>query len=203
MVWSNPKYIVMAVGALAVTAGICLVVVRLCNARAYHFVEVRSGVLYRDGMRHPLQFLSSCDKGKIRTVVSLIGDDEIVSERFAPAIAECRNRGIKTLRVTIPLGGWPASEDVRKFLELVGDAANQPVLAHCREGVRRTGMMVSAYRMSVMGMSKEQAKAALETFGHSRRSIGDIERFIDAYDPATKTVTYGESVKAASDGPNE
>ena len=192
MALTNPKHLAIAIVALAAGVGICLLAVRMYHARTYHFVEVRKNVLYRDGMRRTEQFMASCDKGHIKTVISLIGDDEIVSPRFAPAMAQCKTKGIQTLRVGIVLGGRPTTADVQKFLKLVETPANQPVLAHCREGVRRTGMMVSAYRMSVMGMTREQAKAALETFGHSRRSIGDIEEFIDAYDPQSRSIHYSQ-----------
>jgi len=119
-----------------------------------------------------------------------VSDQEYASARFAPPIAAARARGIQTLRVPIALGGWPTTQDIQQFLALATDPANQPAIAHCREGVRRTGMLVSAYRISVMGMSKDQAKAAIETFGHSRRSIGNIEKFIDLYDPVTRSISY-------------
>ncbi len=49
-------------------------------------------------------------------------------------------------------------------------------------------MMVAAYQMSVMGYDKQRAKSELQTFGHSRRTVGDIEKFIDLYDPQTREV---------------
>jgi protein tyrosine phosphatase (PTP) superfamily phosphohydrolase (DUF442 family) len=158
--------------------------------RTYHFREIDPGKLYRDGLRSEAEFANACRKGRVRSIISLVSDEEYASARFAPAIDAARARGIQTLRVPIPLGGWPTTEDIHHFLALATDPVNQPAIVHCREGVRRTGMLASAYRISVMGMSKEQAKAAIETFGHSRRSIGDIERFIDLYDPAARSITY-------------
>lgn len=160
------------------------------QSRSYHYVEIRPGVLYRDGCRNPRQFARSCQRGQIKTVVSLIGDQEVDSERFAPALAAARATGATTLHVSVPLGGWPSTENIRQFLDIAANPANHPVLVHCREGVRRTGMMVSAYRITVMGMTKDQAKAALETYGHSRRSIGDVEHFIDLYDTQRKEIIY-------------
>jgi protein tyrosine phosphatase (PTP) superfamily phosphohydrolase (DUF442 family) len=195
---ASPKLLIYIALGAALAIFLIVMAVRLYNARVYHFAEVDKGILYRDGMRHPAQFAASCAKAQIKTVISLIGDDEVDTPRFAPALANCRASGIKTLRVAIPLGGWPTTENIQKFLELVQDPANRPTIAHCREGVRRTGMMVSAYRLSIMGMTKEQAKAALETFGHSRRSIGDVERFIDLYDPVTRSVAYTNAEKTVS-----
>lgn len=180
------KTSVLLLVGLAVVAGVII----FWYTRTYHFREIDPGKLYRDGLRDSREFANACRKGDIRCVISLVSDEEYTSSRFAPAIDAARARGIKTLRVPIALGGWPTTEDIHQFLSLATDPANQPAIVHCREGVRRTGMLVSAYRISVMGMSKDQAKAALETFGHSRRSIGNIEQFIDLYDPASRSVTY-------------
>jgi hypothetical protein len=49
-------------------------------------------------------------------------------------------------------------------------------------------MLVAAYQMKHMGYDKDRAKAELLAFGHSDRTVGDVKRFIDAYDPATGKV---------------
>ncbi len=50
-------------------------------------------------------------------------------------------------------------------------------------------MMVAAYQQSILGWDDAQTKAAMLTFGHSRRTVGDLEKFVDAYDPAEKRLT--------------
>ena len=182
----------LALAGILLVAGLIVAAVGyvLYKSRTYHYCEIDPRKLYRDGCRHSLQFARSCRRGKIKTVVSLIGDNEVISDRFAGALAKARGQGAQTLQVVIPLGGWPSTENIRQFLDIMANSANHPVLVHCREGVRRTGMMVSAYRLSVMGLTRQQAKDALETFGHSRRSIGDVEHFIDLYDPQRKEVIY-------------
>jgi len=57
--------------------------------------------------------------------------------------------------------------------------------------VRRTGMMVAAYQRSVLGWDALRCKAAMMTFGHSSRTVADVERFIDVYDPRTGAVPEG------------
>jgi len=93
------------------------------------------------------------------------------------------------VRIPVPLGGWPTDEQVKEFLKIVQDPARQPVLVHCAQGVRRTGMMVAAYQESVMKFDREQAKSAILDFGHSQRTIGDVQRFIDIYDPVDQRLT--------------
>ena len=57
------------------------------------------------------------------------------------------------------------------------------------QGVRRTGMMAAAFQESVLGYDKARTKDAILAFGHSERSIGDVKRFIDVYDPVKREVT--------------
>ena len=51
-------------------------------------------------------------------------------------------------------------------------------------------MVVAAYQMSILGFTREQAKAAMEQFGHSARTVADVKRFIDLYDPSDRSITY-------------
>ena len=109
--------------------------------------------------------------------------------QFAQEMEYCKEQGVKVVRIPVKLGGWPTSDDVRKFLEVVQEKQNQPVLVHCAQGVRRTGMMVAAFQESVLGWDKSKAKSSLLTFGHSDRTVKDVERFIGVYDAKERTVT--------------
>jgi protein tyrosine phosphatase (PTP) superfamily phosphohydrolase (DUF442 family) len=158
----------------------------------YHLATVQPGVLYRDGASNLSQFKVAVGKVQPRTVVCLVDDDEYVDPdkpQFHQEIVYLRGRGIRVERIRVILGGWPSSEDVQQFLALATDRANQPVLVHCAQGVRRTAMMVAAYQESVLGYDKEKAKASILTFGHSDKTINDIKRFIDGYDPQSRTVS--------------
>ena len=57
------------------------------------------------------------------------------------------------------------------------------------QGVRRTGMLVAAYQESVLHFNRDQAKAALLSFGHSDRTVNDVKRFIDVYDPTNRRMS--------------
>jgi Mn-dependent DtxR family transcriptional regulator len=49
-------------------------------------------------------------------------------------------------------------------------------------------MMVAAFQESVLGYDKQRAKSEILAFGHSENTINDIRRFIDAYDPKSRTI---------------
>jgi protein tyrosine/serine phosphatase len=155
----------------------------------YHLAVVKQGVLYRDGVRTLHQFDLAARKTHVKTIVSLVDDQEIAKHPFTDELAYCKEHGINVIRLPIPLGGWPDGDQIAKFLVIANDPARQPVLVHCAQGVRRTGMMVAAYEMSVLKFDKSQATAAMNSFGHSDRTTGDIKRFIETYDPETMQMT--------------
>jgi protein tyrosine phosphatase (PTP) superfamily phosphohydrolase (DUF442 family) len=162
-----------------------------CHLDTYHLATVQPRVLYRDGNQSPCQFATAVRKVQPKLVVSLIDDAELADPTKPQFQAEqelLRKKGVRLERIPVKLGGWPTKADVEKFLGLTSDPANQPVLVHCAQGVRRTGMMAAAHQMATMGYDKEQAKAGVLTFGHSDRTVSDIRSFIDGYDPATGKV---------------
>jgi protein tyrosine phosphatase (PTP) superfamily phosphohydrolase (DUF442 family) len=153
--------------------------------QTYHLATVQPKVLYRDGFRTLREFQTAVGNVSPGAIVSLLDAKESAGEPFNVEDDYCRRSRIKFFQIAVPLGGWPTQKDVKRFMEIVEKEKNRPVLVHCAQGVRRTGMMVAAYQMSVLKWDKEKTKKEILTFGHSRRSIGDVERFIDGYDPVT------------------
>lgn len=165
-----------------------------CYLSTYHLATVQPGVLYRDGNQSPCQFETAIRKVKPKTVISLVDDNELADENKPQFQAEAQflaRKGVRLERVPVKLGGWPTKPDIDRFLMIVSDAGNQPVLVHCAQGVRRTGMMVAAYQLTRMGYDKQRAKDEVLAFGHSDRTSNDVKKFIDGYDPATGKVPEG------------
>ncbi len=181
-----------AIGAVLLVALVAGgVYVWRCYLDTYHLATVHAGALYRAGLQSPCQFETALRKVKPKTVVSLIDEKEEVDPakpQFQVEKEVLADRGVRLERIPVRLGGWPTKQDVEQFLAVANDPNNQPVIVHCAQGVRRTGMMTAAYQMKVLGYDKERAKAEVLTFGHSDRTARDILRFIDGYDPATGKV---------------
>jgi len=165
----------------------------------YHFAEVRRGVLYRDGNRSMRQFEIALGKGNIRTVVMLNDDGEARKEPFASEIELCRQRGVRLVRIPVGLGRRPNTEDVRRFLDVMADKSSHPVLVHCAQGVRRTGMVVAAYQMSEMGLGAGQAKEAVLLWGRKWDRLADVRGFIDDYDAQARAVGSSHIVTREQD----
>jgi len=182
--WVLASLAILAAGGLGVG-------IYLLFFQTYHYAVVKEGVLYRTGNRSMVQFSTTVRQVKPRTVVILVGDTEIDDEPFKTEVQYLQRKGIKTERIPVPFGkGVPTTDDVRRFLSIVQEPKNQPVLVHCAQGILRTGMMVAAYQESELGMTPEQAKAAVERFERSEggRPVQMINRFIDNYDPARRVV---------------
>jgi protein tyrosine/serine phosphatase len=175
----------MWIAAIVVVAVLVGVYVWMFCFQTYHFAAVEPLVLYRDGFRTVREFQTAVADAKAKSVVSLLDRTEQGNEPFSFEDDFCRRSKIRFIWLPVKLGGWPTQKDVKDFLGAVENKNRQPVLVHCAQGVRRTGMMVAAYQMSVLKWDKDRTKKEILTFGHSRRSIGDVERFIDGYDPVT------------------
>jgi protein tyrosine phosphatase (PTP) superfamily phosphohydrolase (DUF442 family) len=161
------------------------------GGRTYHFASVQDGVLYRSGNRGLNEFANGIRREHVKTVVSVIDDNELndpSKPQFKEEAQFLMQSGVRQERIPVKLGGWPGGDDLKRFLAIVSDPKNRPVLVHCAQGVRRTGMFVAAYQESVLGYDRMQAKDAIETFGHSNRVTDDIRAFIDDYDPVTMSM---------------
>jgi protein tyrosine phosphatase (PTP) superfamily phosphohydrolase (DUF442 family) len=161
--------------------------------QTYHLAIVQEGVLYRDGNRGLREFANTIEKIKPKTVVCLLDDAELADPAkpmFAQEMTYLQQHGVRVERIAVPLGGWPSSEQVKQFLDLVQKPENQPVLVHCAQGMRRTGMMAAAYQQSVLKMDDATARDAVVMFGRkdTSRSVVDIRNFINAYDETTGQV---------------
>jgi protein tyrosine phosphatase (PTP) superfamily phosphohydrolase (DUF442 family) len=159
------------------------------SLQTYHLAPVQIGVLYRDGNRDLRELKHALTFTGAKTVVSLIDDRELNDPNKPQFLQEtnyCTLSGIQYIRIPVQLGGWPSSDDVKTFLSVVTNPANQPVLVHCAQGVRRTGMFVAAYQESVLHQSPDQTKAGILNFGHKPRDTDDVREFIDDYDPVNQ-----------------
>jgi protein tyrosine phosphatase (PTP) superfamily phosphohydrolase (DUF442 family) len=160
--------------------------------QTYHLATVTVGVLYRDGNHSIRELRNAIRDVKPRTVVSL-NDARELEDPAKPQFREeeqyLAGQNIKLVRIPVSLGGWPDGASVQAFLKTVADPGNDPVLVHCSQGVRRTGMFVAAYQLSVQKFDKVQAKAAILSFGHSEKTLDDVRKFIDAYDPVKQDLS--------------
>jgi len=127
-----------------------------------NFSVVQDGVLYRSGQPDLGDMRRLRDTYGIRTVVNLRREKE-QDGREGPSIdeerAEVDRLGMRHIHMPLD-GDKPVDPNaVARWLEIVQDKANAPVLVHCKQGVDRTGLMVAAFRKTIQGWSPERALA--------------------------------------------
>jgi protein tyrosine/serine phosphatase len=151
---------------------------------------VKDGVLYRSGQLSLAGLERAIHDCGIKTVITL--RDSYSEKEAAPDWAEedfCEARGIHYHRIsprswTVQDGGVPAEEGVRKFLKVVDNPENAPVLIHCFGGVHRTGAFTAIYRMEYEQWTNEQAIAELRANGYTTlEDDWNLLDFLEDYRP--------------------
>lgn len=165
------------------------------NANFRNVRVVKDGVLYRSGQLSQAGLERLLHDHGIRTVISL-RDSEGPGTKPTDAAEEryCRGRDIQFVRIPprkfwAPDGSVPAEENVRRFLAVLDDPANYPVLIHCFAGIHRTGSMVAVYRMEYEGWSNAEALDELRACGY--RNLDDewdVLGYLETYRPRGKTI---------------
>jgi tyrosine-protein phosphatase SIW14 len=159
-----------------------------------NFRVVREGVLYRSAQM-PLEGLKRIihDYG-IRSVVTL--RDSHDPGLTPPDLAEenyCIDQEVNYLRLpplawedrTNPKGPAPVDANVHKFLKVMRDPKNYPVLVHCFAGVHRTGAFTAIYRMEFEHWTHAEALAEMRACGYTTLDEEwDILGYLERYRPA-------------------
>jgi tyrosine-protein phosphatase SIW14 len=89
--------------------------------------------------------------------------------------------------------GWaPADASVRKFLQIMDNPENYPVLVHCFAGCHRTGTYIAAYRMEFEHWTKAEALAEIRQAGSDVGGSWDVLKYLEQYRPRqTREVSAG------------
>lgn len=176
-------------GVVAVLLAIALpvVIAQRQQAQVRNFRVVRAGTLYRSGQLTETGLRQVLQQRQVRTVVNLReGTDalDLAEEAY------CRAHGVRFVRIP-PLswigtvGNAPIDRGLKRFLDVVRNPANQPVLIHCQAGIHRTGLYVAFYRMDVEGWSKEEALSEMIALGYDElHKHADVLGYLASYQPA-------------------
>ena len=122
-----------------------------CARLLYNFAEVRPGAVLRTAQPSPLLLRWAVHHHGIRSLVSLRGRTPGFESAFA------REHGLRLFSFNLSASRPPRQQDVERFLAILADPENHPVLVHCRNGVDRTGYMLALYRVSQQGWDTDRA----------------------------------------------
>ena len=183
-----PRWLTPLAGSITVAALIAGPVVYTFRAldEMRNFRVVRDGVLYRSGQMSLAGLKRAVHDHGIKTVVSL-RDDASALERAEEAY--CRAEEINFYR--LPPRSWdtengpaPVEPNVRKFLEIMSEPANYPVLVHCFAGIHRTGAYCAIYRMEKERWANARAIAEVKACGYDNLDWEfDVLGYLEQYRP--------------------
>jgi protein tyrosine/serine phosphatase len=183
------------VPGLAVALSLVLVPMGYSRVREKHlgnFRVVEDGVLYRSAQLTPAGLERVVHDYGIKTVVSFRDTDPGKSgpppDEWEEAF--CAKLGITYVRM--PLKHWAtengraqAQDNVDRFLAVMADRKNHPVLVHCFKGIHRTGTYCAIYRMEYQGWQNKEAMDELHALGYENlMKEPDVRTYLEEYKPS-------------------
>ena len=161
---------------------------RHTTVRRFHVVQ--EGVLYRSGQISLDNLQRIVREYRIKTIITLRGP---LNPGDAPPDldeeAYCTSEEIHFFRIPLKSideegGAVPSELKVRKFLDIVNNSANHPVLVRCLAGKHRTGVMCAIFRMERNHWTNKQAIEEMQLLGHDRlEEQADLREYLMRYQP--------------------
>lgn len=153
----------------------------------YHFKVVKKNVLYRGGSQEMYNLHYLQHKYDLKTIVSLRAKNEpgFRSDWYQKETDFCEDNDIQFYN--IPMGGKepPTDKQVKQWLGILNNESNYPVYVHCAQGVKRTGIMVALYEISINQKDPQMVWDELPRFGHDldKESFQPLKDFVLNYSP--------------------
>jgi tyrosine-protein phosphatase SIW14 len=185
------RLLVAGIAALVLAAPVLYY--RASYTHAKRLREISPGVLYRSGQMTAAGFLDAVQRYGIRCIINLqdeYPDPELPWHYFGGGTIReselCRRLGVRYLWMPpdiIPRGKIPAERPaaIDRFLAVLDDPANHPVLIHCRAGLHRTGVMAAVYRMEYQRCSPAEALRDIKANGFGEYACTSANDYIVQY----------------------
>lgn len=135
----------------------------------YNVVTISENKVYNSGVVPPERLPEFVENYKIKTIVDLrdgLMQTELNPEDKNQVNAE-KSAAEKIASVSyfnLPTDQIPADSTVDKFLKIMDDPRNYPVLIHCHHGVGRSRLFSSIYRIEYENFTNEDARKNARLF---------------------------------------
>lgn len=136
------------------------------HKRYKHLAIHDPGMVYRSAWLDGEVFREIIEKYQIRTVLNLCEPGELGEQRCIDQREAVRSSGARLVEMPMPAATLdPADPEIEKFVDLLSDPKNYPLLVHCQHGVTRTAKVLTMYDILFRGMTAEKSLAAMPLFG--------------------------------------
>ena len=166
-----PRRALRAWGGLLACVALVGIGIGVWDSVKYRFIPKRFGVVvpgevFRSGQMSKWQFIPTVEKHGIDVVIDLNGIEPGDEHQIAE-IAAYEEFGLENYRIKLEGNGTGLVEN---YVEAIATLAQchrdgKAVLFHCHAGTQRTGSVVAAYRVLVLGQSPQEAYAELARYG--------------------------------------
>lgn len=140
------------------------------NHRYKHWAIHDPGLVYRSAWLEPDVFAELIETHQIRTLINLCDPGEMGEDRWIGERQAVRGAGAQLLEYTMPRTVTADDPVIDKYVEVLQNPDNYPILVHCQHGVTRTAKLLSIYDILFRGMSAQQSVERMPRFGRSDSS---------------------------------
>ena len=132
-----------------------------------HFHVIEPGVLLRCGQPRIGDLERILREHGLKTVVCARGGTRhpLRGRWFRKEKRWCAAQGIHLEHMPFSDASLPPEHVFERFLALIADETNRPILVHCEQGFHRTGILCAAYRIRSCGWSLDQALEEMSNYG--------------------------------------
>lgn len=142
------------------------------HKRYKHFAVHDKNMVYRSAWLEPDVFRELIEEHQIRAVLNLCEPDELGAERCISQRQAVRGSGARLIEMPLPAATLdPADPEIAKFVAVLANPENYPLLVHCQHGVTRTAKALVMYDILFRRMSAEESIAAMPRFGREAYPI--------------------------------
>ncbi|QAA83025.1 protein phosphatase [Aequorivita sp. H23M31] len=130
----------------------------------HNFKPVTEGKVYKSGTLPPDELPEYIEKYNIKSVIDLRfpGTDDLINNPEIPEQLLAEKNALEKIPgvnyYNIGSEQIPEDETVERFLKVMDDSLNYPVLIHCHHGEGRAVLFSAIYRMEYEDMPNEEAR---------------------------------------------
>jgi protein-tyrosine phosphatase len=95
-----------------------------------------------------------------------LGEVKCIDQRIA-----VRGAGARLIELPMPATIDAGDPEIQKFVDVLSDPNNYPLLVHCQHGVTRTAKVLAMYDILFRGETAAQSIAAMPLFGRDEYSV--------------------------------
>jgi protein tyrosine phosphatase (PTP) superfamily phosphohydrolase (DUF442 family) len=141
------------------------------HKRYKHLAAHDPNMVYRSAWLDADVFREVIEEQQIRTVLNLCNQDELCELRPDQRRA-VNGSGARLIEIPMPASTLdPADPEIEKFVAVLSNPENYPLLVHCQHGVTRTAKVLAMYDILFRGMTAEQSIAAMPRFGRDEYPV--------------------------------